>query len=730
MVFSQTEQNFTVKFDSGSGGSQDGFSPIVDVTAIDGGHRVTITDKQGAESFDVMDGETPEKGVDYWTEEDKAEIAEQTQAQIEEATEEISEQVNQNKTDISSLNEKVEDFITNGYVTPQMFGAIGDGVADDTDAIQSALNASSFVYIPDGVYMINATFEGYDSIGNGGIKPKSGQTIILSLNATLKAITNSTSFYNIINLFDVKDVSIFGGKIEGDREYHVGTTGEHGHGIAIRACNNITIDGIEVFNCWGDSVDVGYYGETNSSNIRVYNCNLHDSRRQGISITGVSGMVVRDCKIYNINGTAPQYGIDIEPDGTVGIAENIVIDSCEVVGNIGGAIVIADRAENKIETIRITNCVTDGKFLCYTCNNLTLDANRIEQLYLGTKNTIISNCDIGVLLPDACSGTFSNCYFKSETASGLIVGYVGRYPEKNTDYLFFDNCTFVTSKEGQYLFNGKHPNDGYVDNQLPEKIFKFTNCNILMTSQNSNLLNRVPEEIVFDGCNITFASAPDGVFLLKNVQKGTKLRIHNTTVFSATRMYNIVGVDDNTGYEIEIYNSKFSESKHFMTCSSNGTSGGIVRSVNNIMNVAMEFVLNNNTFELKIANEPITKMSELQNDSGFLTSFTETDPTVPEWAKSETKPNYTKTEVGLGNVDNERQYSVSNPPPYPVSSVNGQTGKVNISIPTKTSLLENDSGFLTEEILNEKNYANKSGAETWTFTLDDGTTITKKVVLV
>lgn len=36
------------------------------------------------------------------------------------------------------------------------------------------------------------------------------------------------------------------------------------------------------------------------------------------------------------------------------------------------------------------------------------------------------------------------------------------------------------------------------------------------------------------------------------------------------------------------------------------------------------------------------------------------------------------TAVGLGNVDNVKQYSVSNPPPYPVTSVNGQTGAVTI----------------------------------------------------
>ena len=40
------------------------------------------------------------------------------------------------------------------------------------------------------------------------------------------------------------------------------------------------------------------------------------------------------------------------------------------------------------------------------------------------------------------------------------------------------------------------------------------------------------------------------------------------------------------------------------------------------------------------------------------------------------KPAYTKSEVGLSNVDNVKQYSASNPPPYPVTSVNGNTGSV------------------------------------------------------
>ena len=47
-----------------------------------------------------------------------------------------------------------------------------------------------------------------------------------------------------------------------------------------------------------------------------------------------------------------------------------------------------------------------------------------------------------------------------------------------------------------------------------------------------------------------------------------------------------------------------------------------------------------------IINQIPTKTSDLTNDSGFLTSYTETDPTVPSWAKASSKPTYTASEVG------------------------------------------------------------------------------------
>lgn len=38
-----------------------------------------------------------------------------------------------------------------------------------------------------------------------------------------------------------------------------------------------------------------------------------------------------------------------------------------------------------------------------------------------------------------------------------------------------------------------------------------------------------------------------------------------------------------------------------------------------------------------------------------------------------------KSDIGLGNVDNVKQYSASNPPPYPVTSVNGKVGSIELA---------------------------------------------------
>lgn len=101
-----------------------------------------------------------------------------------------------------------------------------------------------------------------------------------------------------------------------------------------------------------------------------------------------------------------------------------------------------------------------------------------------------------------------------------------------------------------------------------------------------------------------------------------------------------------------------------------------------------ESVLDGDTAKVTVP----TKVSDLSNDSGFITG--ETDPTVPAWAKASSKPTYTASEVGA----------------LPSSTV----------IPSKTSDLTNDSGFITSD--DDTTYTLTKSGNTITLTGSDGST--------
>lgn len=79
-----------------------------------------------------------------------------------------------------------------------------------------------------------------------------------------------------------------------------------------------------------------------------------------------------------------------------------------------------------------------------------------------------------------------------------------------------------------------------------------------------------------------------------------------------------------------------------------------------------------------------TKISDLTNDSGFITGINSTDVTTAlgYTPYNSTNPNNYVDATGAANA-------------APVQSVNGSTGAVTVTVPTKTSDLTNDSGFIT-----------------------------------
>lgn len=108
-------------------------------------------------------------------------------------------------------------------------------------------------------------------------------------------------------------------------------------------------------------------------------------------------------------------------------------------------------------------------------------------------------------------------------------------------------------------------------------------------------------------------------------------------------------------------------------------------------------------------------VSWFTNDAGYLTSFTETDPTVPSWAKQANKPTYTAQEVGalpsstpipsaLSDLSDDTTHRVVTDTEKTTwnsksdfsGSYNDLTDKPTIpTVPTNVSAFTNDAGYLT-----------------------------------
>lgn len=219
-----------------------------------------------------------------------------------------------------------------GSLNVRYCGAKGDGITDDTRAIQNAINYSyhkggGTVFIPDGVYLVNPDVS---------IALRNKVKLKLSGNATLKALPTDKGNYSILLISDVNNAEVVGGNILGERYEHAGSTGEWGMGINIIGSNNIYIADVSVSDCWGDGIYIGVTPKQNyCENIKIQNFKIHNNRRQGISIISVKNLTIRDGVISTTHGTDPQSGIDLEPDYSTEFLQNIVIENLNTKNNKG-----------------------------------------------------------------------------------------------------------------------------------------------------------------------------------------------------------------------------------------------------------------------------------------------------------------------------------------------------------------------------------------------------------
>lgn len=256
------------------------------------------------------------------------------------------------KTQLSQLEEDLEKQVQKlSVMVPLSNGT------DDTDMIQSLLDQSREIVFPVGTYHINKE----------GLYLNSGNKITMQDNTVLKMIPNDLPEFQMLLIEDVHNVAISGGILHGDRTDHTGSTGEWGHLIRIMGATNVVIDGTVTRNGWGDGIYINGVegGLKYAKDITIKNVVSTNNRRQGMSVISVDGLYVENTEFSHTNGTAPESGVDFEPNDDTYRMKNIVFEQVTFKDNVGGGLVTAFNKTTTSKTIDLTlkNCVFDGDFI-------------------------------------------------------------------------------------------------------------------------------------------------------------------------------------------------------------------------------------------------------------------------------------------------------------------------------------------------------------------------------
>ncbi len=112
--------------------------------------------------------------------------------------------------------------------------------------------------------------------------------------------------------------------------------------LSFLSCSNVRIEGLTLSGSGGDGI---YLGVDKSR--QLYNSNVHikdviceNNYRQGISVISAENLLIENCRFSNTWGTAPEAGIDLEPNHPEERLSNCVIRNCTFENNKGAGIAL------------------------------------------------------------------------------------------------------------------------------------------------------------------------------------------------------------------------------------------------------------------------------------------------------------------------------------------------------------------------------------------------------
>jgi hypothetical protein len=231
------------------------------------------------------------------------------------------------------------------HVTPQMFGAVGDGVADDTDALLRCLEQSDYIFIPDGTYLISDTISltrAEQRLIGGSMGVKIVASDDMSAPMLIMSGANSSQYRS---------------------NQQVSNITFKGNGICtgIRADFNasFTLDRVVIKNCGigFESADALIY---NVNECSFANCTKGIVFRAGVKFSPANNVKFSSCRIYE----CAEYAIMSEDGGST---HGVVFDGCEIEANNINS--VAECSILLQSTFRSGNCPMVSFLNCWFENN-------------------------------------------------------------------------------------------------------------------------------------------------------------------------------------------------------------------------------------------------------------------------------------------------------------------------------------------------------------------------
>lgn len=212
-----------------------------------------------------------------------------------------------------------------------MASTFGYSSTNATSAFRSAvLSASDTIIVDLQSHDWNVAPNTFNNLHN--------KTIIFQPGVTLRAIPglfNDTGAC-LLRFNSCTNISLigYGATLKMNKsEYALLNDSEFRMSISIWHCSNVNILGLIIDESGGDGIYVGGDGLNYCDKIFIQDIQCINHYRQGMSITNVQDMTVKNSYFSNTKGTLPEAGIDVEPYQTSQRIVNLSIEDCRFENN-------------------------------------------------------------------------------------------------------------------------------------------------------------------------------------------------------------------------------------------------------------------------------------------------------------------------------------------------------------------------------------------------------------